>query len=135
MSEEGYVGLDVHRASRISACGHGGQVLLSEATQRLVNEDVRDLGLHWLKDLHAPEHIFQLGQVDFPPLRSLNRSNLTPEPTPFLGRERELDGILRLLDRDDVRLVTLTGPGGSGKTRLARHAANRLINERPDGVW
>ena len=121
--DEGYVGVDVHRAARIAAAGHGGQVLLSQATADIAGADVRDLGLHRLKDLSAPERLFQLGTHVFPPLKTLHETNLPVPATPFLGREREVDEIAALLRRPDVRLVTLTGPGGSGKTRLALQAA------------
>ena len=110
-ADEGYVGFDVHRAARIAAAGHGGQVLLSQATADLAGADVRDLGLHRLKDLSAPERLFQLGTDDFPPLKTLHETNLPVPATPFLGREREIDQIATLLRRPDVRLVTLTGPG------------------------
>jgi predicted ATPase len=135
LTEEGYVGLDVHKGARIAAAGHGAQVLLSEATRQLVDAAVRDLGLHRLKDLQAPERIYQLGDADFPPLKTLNQTNLPVQPTQFLGRERELTDILELLRRDDVRLLTLTGPGGTGKTRLGLQAAAELVEEYPDGVW
>jgi predicted ATPase/class 3 adenylate cyclase/Tfp pilus assembly protein PilF len=134
LTEEGYVGIDVHKAARIMAAGHGGQVLLSEATRRLVEAEVKDLGLHRLKDLQAPERIFQLGSDDFPPLKSLNRTNLPIQPTPFLGREAELAQIISLLTRPDVRLLTLTGPGGTGKTRLALQAVAEVADELPGGV-
>ena len=102
----------MHRAARIAACGHGGQVLVSASTAALVeHEELRDLGEHRLKDLSAPERIYQLGDGEFPPLKSLYRTNLPVPATPFLGREQELDEVLALLSRDDVRLLTLTGPG------------------------
>jgi predicted ATPase/class 3 adenylate cyclase len=130
-----YVGLDVHRAARIAAAGHGGQVLLSQATADLAGADVRDLGLHRLKDLSAPERIFQLGIDHFPPLKTLHETNLPVPATPFLGREQELDQVAALLQRPDVRLVTLTGPGGSGKTRLALQAAAAAADDYDHGVW
>src|SRR5438093_8081925 len=87
LTEEGYVGIDVHRAARIAAVGHGGQVLVSQSTRDLVGADrLRDLGEHRLKDLTAPERIYQLGDGEFPPLKSLNQSNLPVQPTPFVGR-------------------------------------------------
>jgi class 3 adenylate cyclase len=119
LTEDGYVGVDVHRAARIAGSGHGGQVLVSAATASLLRTSrLRDLGVHRLKDLSAPERIYQLGDEDFPPLRSLHQTNLPVPTTPFLGRERELAQVLGLLLRDDVRLLTLTGPAG-----LARRAS------------
>jgi len=136
VGEEGYVGVDVHRAARIAACGHGGQVLVSSSTASLLDADgLRDLGEHRLKDLSAPERIYQLGDGDFPPLESLHQTNLPIPSTPFLGRERELGEVLRLLSREDVRLLTLTGTGGTGKTRLAAQAAAELAAGYPQGVW
>lgn len=134
LTEEGYVGMDVHKGARIMAAGHGGQVLLSESTRRLVDADVKDLGLHRLKDLQAPERLYQLGQVEFPPLKSLNRTNLPVQPTPFLGRDGELADLVELLRRDDVRILTLTGPGGTGKTRLGLQAAAEVIDDFAGGV-
>jgi predicted ATPase len=136
LTAEGYVGGDVHRAARIAAAGHGGQVLVSAATAALVDgAELRDLGEHRLKDLSAAERIFQLGAGDFPPLKTLYRTNLPIPATPFLGRERELADVRELLARDDARLLTLTGAGGSGKTRLALHAAGEAAETYPDGVW
>jgi predicted ATPase/class 3 adenylate cyclase len=136
VGREGYVGVDVHRAARIAACGHGGQVLISASTASLVGTDgLRDLGEHRLKDLSAPERIYQLGDADFPPLESLHRTNLPVPSTPFLGRGRELSEVVALLLREDVRIATLTGPGGTGKTRLALQAAAELAARFPDGVW
>ena len=134
-ADEGYVGYDVHRAARIAAAGHGGQVLLSQATVDLAGVPVRDLGLHRLKDLSAPERLFQLGIDDFPPLRTLHETNLPVPATPFLGRHQEIDQIAGLLRQPDVRLVTLTGPGGSGKTRLALQAAAAAADDFDRGVW
>ncbi|HZT94997.1 MAG TPA: adenylate/guanylate cyclase domain-containing protein, partial [Gaiellaceae bacterium] len=136
LTEEGYVGADVHRAARIAAAGHGRQVLISAATAALIDADeLRDLGEHRLKDLSAPERIFQLGVGEFPPLRTLYRTNLPIPATPFLGREQELADVVQQLARDDVRLLTLTGAGGSGKTRLALQAAAEAAEAYPDGVW
>jgi predicted ATPase len=132
---EGYVGVDVHKAARICAAGHGGQVLVSESTRRLVVSDLRALGAHRLKDLAEPEPLYQFGDSDFPPLKSLNQTNLPVQPTPFVGRERELAEVLSLLQREDVGVLTLTGPGGSGKTRLAVQAAAEVVEEYPHGVW
>jgi predicted ATPase len=136
LTEEGYVGPDVHRAARIAAAGHGGQVLVSAATAALVDcDDLRDLGDHRLKDLSAPERIYQLGESEFPPLKTLYRTNLPIPATQFLGREHELADVRELLARDDARLLTLTGAGGSGKTRLALQAAGQVADAYPDGVW
>jgi predicted ATPase/class 3 adenylate cyclase len=139
-----YLGVDVNRAARIATVGHGGQVLLSATTQALVAEalpdgvSVRDLGEHRLKDFDTPQRIYQLlidGLLnDFPPLKSLETpTNLPPELTSFIGRERELEEIERLLS--STRLLTLTGPGGSGKTRLALRAAWDVIDRFPHGVF
>jgi predicted ATPase/class 3 adenylate cyclase len=135
LTEDGYVGGDVHRAARIAAVGHGGQVLVSATTAALVAYPLRDLGDHRLKDLSAPERIFQLGDTDFPPLKSLHRTNLPVPSTPFLGREHELEEVLGLLSRKGVRLLTLTGPGGTGKTRLAAQAAGAVAGQYMHGVW
>jgi predicted ATPase/class 3 adenylate cyclase len=136
LSEEGYVGVDVHRAARIAACGHGGQVLVSASTASLLGTDgLRDLGEHRLKDLSAPERLYQLGDGDFPPLKSLHRTNLPIPSTPFLGREREVHEVHELVSRADVRVLTLTGPGGTGKTRLALQAAADASERYPGGVF
>jgi predicted ATPase len=132
---EGYVGHDVHRAARIAAVAHGGQVVVSSSTAALVESvRLRDLGEHRLKDLSAPERIYQLGHKAFPPLKSLSRTNLPVPSTPFLGRKRELQEVVALLGREDVRLLTLTGPGGTGKTRLALQAAAEVAERFPGGV-
>jgi predicted ATPase/class 3 adenylate cyclase len=136
LTSEGYVGEDVHRAARIAAAGHGGQVLVSSATAALLRDGgLRDLGEHRLKDLSAPERIYQLGDGDFPPLKTLYRTNLPVPATPFLGRDEELAEVHRLLASDEIRLLTLTGPGGSGKTRLALQAAGFAAEAYPDGAW
>ena len=135
VTEEGYVGLDVHRAARIAAAGHGGQVLVSQATRDLVGGGFRDLGEHRLKDLSASERLFQLGADDFPPLKTLYATNLPVPVTPFLGREQELSEVVVRLQRDDVRLLNLTGAGGTGKTRLALQAAAAAADDYPHGVW
>ena len=136
LTAEGYVGADVHRAARIAAAGHGGQILVSAASVALLDSDeLRDLGLHRLKDLSAPERIYQLGPDEHPPLKSLHQTNLPVPATPFLGRQSELAEVGALLARDDVRLVTLTGPGGTGKTRLALQAAALAADAFPGGVW
>ncbi len=145
VTEEGYVGIDVHRAARIAAAGHGGQTVVSQTTYDLVvsqttydlagSDGLRDLGEHRLKDLSAPERIFQLGEGEFPPLKTLYQTNLPIPATPFLGRERELGEVGETLARSDVRLLTLTGAGGSGKTRLALQAAAEAADDYPQGVW
>lgn len=134
IGEEGYVGHDVHRAARIAVSGHGGQVLVSAATASLVESELTDLGEHRFKDLGAPERVFQLGYGEFPALKSLYSTNLPIPATAFLGRERELREVVELVDRDDARLVTLTGPGGAGKTRLTLQAAAEASEGFPDGV-
>ena len=125
-----YVGLEVHLAARVMAAGHGGQVLLTRATRELVDVVVRNLGEHRLKDIPEPVTLFQLGGGTFPPLRTLTRSNLPVPMTTFLGREQELEHLRSLLARGDVRLVTLTGLGGTGKTRLALELGRLLEQER-----
>lgn len=136
LSAEGYVGPDVHRAARIAAAGHGGQILVSAATATLVEADeLHDLGFHRLKDLTAAERIYQLGPEEHPPLKTLHQTNLPVPATPFLGRDAELAELGALLARDEVRLVTLTGPGGTGKTRLALAAAGAAADAFAGGVW
>jgi len=141
----GYVGLGVHRGARICAAGHGGQVLLSHTTCGLIEEEdtgfgVLDLGEHRLKDLSDPHRLFQLLHAelprDFPPLKTLeNRpTNLPIQVTRLVGRERDMAEVTGLLG-DEVRLLTLTGPGGMGKTRLAVEAATRLLPRFSDGAW
>jgi predicted ATPase/class 3 adenylate cyclase len=140
LTEEGYVGLDVHKGARIAAVGHGGQVLLSDTTRALVDADVRDLGAHRLKDLSAPQRIYQLEidglPCDFPLLKTIEAGmkNLPAPRTSFVGRAAELDEIDRLLGDPDCRLLTLVGPGGAGKTRLALEAAARRVDRYPHGV-
>ncbi len=135
VTEEGYVGADVHRAARIMSAGHGGQVVISETTRQLLDSTVelRDLGEHRLKDLSAAQRLHQLGGDDFPPLRTLYRTNLPTQPTRLVGRARELEEAGTLLR--SRRLLTLTGPGGSGKTRLALQLAADAVEEFPDGVF
>ena len=134
LTEEGYVGVDVHRAARICAAGHGGQTLISEGTRMLLNgSGLLDLGEHRLKDLSEPQRLYQVGDVEFPRLRALHQTNLPVPATPFIGRERELDEVLILLRSS--RMLTLTGPGGTGKTRLAAQVAAEAAEDFPDGVW
>jgi predicted ATPase len=143
----GLVGLEVHRAARIAAVAHGGQILLSATAAALVRDSLpadaslRDLGLHRLKDLGGPEQIFQLQgeglEFDFPPLRSLDNpelpNNLPAQPASFVGRDVEVAVVLRLVG--SARLVTLTGAGGCGKTRLGLQVAAELLDGSGDGVW
>lgn len=141
---EDYVGLDVNRTARIANAGHGGQSLLSDATAALIASSLpagvglRDLGLHHLKDLPAPERLWQL-QIDglkaeFPPLRTAGHgaAHLPAEVNSFVGRA-EVEAVLRLTD--SARLVTLTGPGGTGKTRLSRKVASEVAYRFDDGVY
>jgi predicted ATPase/class 3 adenylate cyclase len=133
-----YVGMDVHRAARIGAVGHGGQVVLSPTTVALLAPgaaELVDLGEHRLKDLSAPVRLRQLGAREFPPLKTLYRTNLPVPATPFLGREEELQHLVELATLPSTRLLTLTGPGGSGKTRLALQLAGALADGRPGGVF
>ncbi|HEY3246879.1 MAG TPA: tetratricopeptide repeat protein [bacterium] len=145
--DRNYVGLDVHRAARICAAAHGGQVVLSDATRVFVEQALpegvvlRDLGEHRLKDLQRPERLYaavhaQLPQV-FPPLRTLDArpNNLPLLPTQFVGREEELVSLHQMLQDGAVRLITLTGPGGTGKTRLALQLAAAAVDEFPHGVY
>ena len=134
-----YVGMDVHRAARIMAAAHGGQVLVSETTAALLDgTSLRDLGPRRLKDMLEPIRLYQLEieglPVEFPPLRSLHQTNLPVAAWPLLGRARELAEICDLV-ASNARLVTLTGAGGSGKTRLALQAAAELSDQFPDGVF
>ncbi len=135
LGHEGYVGIDVHRAARIMAAGHGGQVLVSPSTRAMLGADVamHDLGEHRLKDLSAPIRLFQLGEGRFPPLRTLHRTNLPIQATALIGRERELSELADHLRHS--RLVTLVGPGGTGKTRLALQVAAEAVDDFPDGAW
>jgi predicted ATPase/class 3 adenylate cyclase len=142
---EGYTGLAVHQAARLMGAAHGGQVLLSDATCRLVagglpgNVSLRALGAHALKDFDAPEPLAQLVveglPSDFPPPRTLvaRPNNLPRPPTPLIGRDADVGAVLGLF-RDGVRLVTLTGPGGSGKTRLAVEVAGQLLDDPALGL-
>ena len=136
VTKEGYVGADVHRAARIMSAGHGGQVLISQTTRDLLDErfQLRLLGEHRLKDMTAPQCLYQLGDADFPPLKTLDATNLPIAASALLGRESELDELVALLS-NGTRLVTVTGPGGTGKTRLALQAASELVGRPRDGVF
>ena len=143
--DDDYLAPGLNRLSRLLAAAHGGQVLLSLATQDLARDtlpagaSLRDLGEHPLRDLYRPERVFQLLHpdlpADFPPLRTLatRPNNLPVQPTPFVGREDQVARIGDLLSRDDVRLLTITGPGGVGKTRVALQAAADVLEAFPDG--
>jgi len=135
VTSEGYVGMEVHAGARIAGVGHGGQVLVSEATRQLLadGEALRDLGEHRLKDLSAPQRLYQLGEDEFPPLRTLYRTNLPVQQTALIGRNRELGEVCELLGSN--RLLTIVGPGGSGKTRLALQVAAESTESFPDGVF
>jgi len=138
-------GLTLSRAARLLSAGHGGQILLSHATQQLACDrlppqvELRDLGEQRVRDLVRPEHVFQVVVPDlpsaFPPLKTLDLlpNNLPIQLTTFVGRDREMSDIKRLLA--ERRLLTLTGPGGTGKTRLSLQAAAELLESFPDGVW
>ena len=138
VSGDHYVGMDVHRAARIGAAGHGGQVVISSATAGLLDAEsfeLRDLGDHRLKDLSAPVRLYQLGAAELGPLKTLFRTNLPVPATAFLGRGAELAELTRRLSERSLRLLTLTGPGGTGKTRLALQLAGELADGFPDGVF
>jgi predicted ATPase/class 3 adenylate cyclase len=146
-TREGYVGIDVHRAARVMSAGHGGQVLLTQSTRDLLPEELsdavslRDLGEHRLKDLTHPQRLYQLLipglENDFPALRTLEfrPTNLPIQPTPLIGRELQVTDAVTLVRREDVRLVTLTGAGGTGKTRLSLQVAAELVADFEDGVF
>jgi predicted ATPase/class 3 adenylate cyclase len=144
-----YLSPALNRLARLIAAGAGGQILLSEATRQLVRDlssveepiEFIDLGAHRFRDLSEVEQVFQLAAsglpTNFPPLKSLDLQihNLPPQPTPFIGREGLVTSIRDRLQEPDVRLLTLTGPGGAGKTRVALHVATDLVGAYADGVW
>ena len=127
LADEGYVGDDVHYAARVASSGHGGQVVLSKATAAVVDVELVDLGEHRLKDIPNAVSIFQLGAGSFPPLKTISNTNLPRPASSFVGRDAELEEVVSRLEAG-ARLVTLTGPGGTGKTRLALEAA---LDARP----
>ena len=142
-----YFGPPVNRVARLLSVAHGGQVLLSAATYEMVRDQLpagmslTNLGEHRLKDLFRPERVFQLSAPElpseFPPLRTLEayRNNLPLQPTPLIGREKEVSEMCNLVRGDETRLLTLSGPGGTGKTRLALQAAADLLDDFPDGTY
>jgi predicted ATPase len=134
LTEEGYIGDDVHFGARVASSSHGGQVVLSAATAELVELELTDLGEHRLKDIAEAVPIFQLGDGSFPPLKTISNTNLPRPASSFVGRD---DEVLEVLSRfeDGARLVTLTGPGGTGKTRLAIEVAATLVPEFKAGVF
>jgi predicted ATPase/class 3 adenylate cyclase/Tfp pilus assembly protein PilF len=135
VTEEGYVGLDVHAGARVAACAHGGQILLSRRTRDLAGDGFffRDLGEHRLKDLAEPLWLFQLGEGQFPPLKTLSNSNLPTPASSFLGRAKELEQARELFA--GTRLLTIAGPGGQGKTRFAIELASGQLEHFPNGVF
>ena len=135
VAAEGYVGIDVHRGARVAALAHGGQVILSATTAALVEDQpLRDLGRHRLKDFDAPAQLFQLGTREFPPLRTPGAVDLPTPATQFLGRERELFDAATLWLERDPRLLTIVGPGGTGKTRFSIELARFLADEADGGT-
>jgi predicted ATPase len=134
LTSEGYAGRELHRAARIAASAHGGQVVLSAATRELVEGDLTELGEHRLKDFDEPVALFQLGDARFPPLKTISNTNLPRPASSFVGRDREREELLGRL-QNGSRLVTLSGPGGSGKTRLAIEVASELVPVFKAGVF
>lgn len=134
LTDEGYAGRELHRAARIAASGHGGQVVVSAATWSLAGGEVTDLGEHRLKDFDEPVQLYQLGVTEFPPLKTISNTNLPRPASSFVGRQRERDELISRL-AGDARLVTLSGPGGSGKTRLAIEASSELVPTFKAGVF
>ncbi len=134
IGREGYIGDDVHLGARIAATAHGGQVVLSRETRVLVDGAITDLGEHRLKDISEAVPIFQLGDGSFPPLKTISNTNLPTPASSFVGRDDELLEVLSRFE-EGARLVTLTGPGGTGKTRLAIEAASDLVPSYKAGVF
>src|SRR5207248_7239056 len=145
LSGSDYVGMDVHRAARIASAAHGGQLIVSEATRALIEHSLpagarlRDLGKHRLKDILQPEHLYALVidglPAEFPPPRTQEArpNNLPLQLTSFVGREDQIGEIRELLSQ--VRLLTLTGPGGTGKTRLAMQVSAETVPNYTDGAF
>ena len=134
IGQEGYIGDDVHLGARIAAVAHGGQVVLSGETRVLIAGEITDLGEHRLKDIPEAVPVYQLGSSTFPPLKTISNTNLPRPASSFVGRDDELLEVLSRFE-DGARLVTLTGPGGTGKTRLAIEAAATLVPEFKAGVF
>ena len=134
VTSEGYVGDDVHFAARVAATSHGGQIVLSHATAQLIEHGLVDLGEHRLKDIDQAVSLFQLGDGSFPPLKTISNTNLPRPASSFLGREAELEEVLAKIEAG-ARLLTLSGPGGTGKTRLAIEAAANLLPSYKAGVF
>jgi predicted ATPase/class 3 adenylate cyclase len=135
LTGEGYVGSDVHRSARVAALAHGGQIVVSPATAALLDgSGLRDLGLHRLKDFEAATRLYQLGDGDFSPLRTPGSVDLPTPATRFLGRERELFDAVSLVYQQDPRVLTILGPGGTGKTRFAIELARLLADEADGGT-
>jgi predicted ATPase len=134
LGREGYIGDDVHLGARIAAAAHGGQVVCSRATADAVELDLLDLGEHRLKDIPQAVSIYQLGGKSFPPLTTISNTNLPRPASSFVGRDDELLEVLARFE-EGARLVTLTGPGGTGKTRLAIEAAVSLVPDFKAGVF
>ena len=145
--DKDYFGPTVNKVARIESLAHGGQVVMSLATAELVRDSLpmgaslTDKGSHRMKDLNRPEQIFQLSHEDlpteFPPLKSMDvlPNNLPVQSTPLIGREKEIEEVLDLFAKDDCRLVSLVGPGGMGKTRLALQLAADMVDQNRDGTW
>jgi predicted ATPase len=134
LTDEGYIGDDVHFGARVASASHGGQVVLSSATAERVELELVDLGEHRLKDIAEAVSIFQLGDGSFAPLKTISNTNLPRPASSFVGRDEELQEVLSRIEAG-ARLVTLTGPGGTGKTRLAIEAAASLVPEYKAGVF
>ena len=134
LTDEGYIGDDVHFGARVASSSHGGQVVLSAATAKLVELRLTDLGEHRLKDIAEAVPIYQLGGETFPPLKTISNTNLPRPASSFVGRGEELQEVLSRIEAG-ARLLTLTGPGGTGKTRLAIEAASDLVPEFKAGVF